>query len=299
MPFSIPDDWETHLYNEITCPDNVIIPVDDGCAWKQNPGYRWVYNKMNLCTIQGLNHGPHGINPNSYPVFSKPIYNLWGMGMNCQKINSKKEINKKYFPGHFWMEILEGEHISLDLILVNGKPKWWSRSIGIPDENQTFDYWIVNGQNDLDLSNIFDTKILNHFSNYTGHMNIELIGNTIIEIHLRLTGQFVVFYGKDWLNSIVSLYEKQKWYPISTALEGYSVPVFVSNDIKTFSINNDLIESLKADEQILDIQICLDNDGDINGLANPLGGSRIAIVNSFDLDKAKEIRSILQESLSA
>ncbi len=293
MPFDGPDIWEKHLYAEMPCPKDVIIPVSDPSAWTNNPGYRWAFNKMNLCTIQGLHNGPHGVEPKSYPVFSKPIYNLWGMGMDCQILTDKRMADQHYSPGHFWMEILDGQHSSVDMVLVNGKPKWVAKSLGIDCENQTFDHWKIN----VDLDVEIPQAIMKHFSSYTGHINFELIGNTVIEIHLRLSTEFVVFYGKRWLESIVSLYEKQDWSFSDSTTAGYSVPVFIDKKIKSVKIDDSLINNLKNNEKILDIQVCIDSDGQINGSANPSGGNRIAVINSIDLDEALKIREILKESI--
>ena len=297
MPFETPDDWEVHLFSNINCPDNVAIPVSDDIAWKYNPGYRWTFNKMNLCTIQGLSHGPHGLEPDFYPVFSKPIYNLWGMGMSCQILTDKESTEQNYSPGHFWMELLEGEHCSIDVVMVNGKSKWIAKTVGIVDKNQMMDHWKVNIQDGTELQDIVPESILKHFSSYTGHINFELIGNNAIEIHLRLATEFIVFYGKRWLESIVSLYEKQKWYSVDTTTFGYNFPLFIDSNIIKATVNYELIEELKNNEKILDIQVCIDKNRYVNGSANPSGGNRIAIISSTDLDEALKIREILKESI--
>ncbi len=293
MPFKNPDDWEVHLFSEIKCPENVTIPVSDDAAWKNNPGYRWAFNKMNLCSIQGLRHGPHGLEPESYPVFSKPIYNLWGMGMGCGILTDEKMMFENSMPGHFWMDLLDGEHSSIDTVMVNGKLKWMAKSIGLAGEDQTFDYWKVNIELDIEIPK----SIMKHFSAYTGLINFELIGNTVIEIHLRLSSEFTVFYGKRWLNSIVSLYEKQKWHYSDSTTTGYNVPLFLDSDITKAKPNYELIEKLKNNEKILDIQVCIDDYGYINGLANPKGGNRIAVISSLDLNEAIKIREILKENI--
>lgn len=297
MPFEKPEVWERHFFTDIQCPKNVIIPTSDDAAWKKNPGYRWVYNKINLCNIQGLRHGPHGIDPDFYPVFSKPIYNLWGMGMGCQILTDKKMADENYSPGHFWMEILEGEHSSIDVVMVNGEPQWMSKTVGFPSHDQMFDYWNVNIQTDKTLKDIIPKSILKHLSSYTGHVNFEMIGDTVIEIHLRLSSEFVVFYGKSWLESIAYLYENQKWKFSDSTTSGYSVPLFIDNDIKTANIDYNFVKELENNEKILNIQICIDDDGYINGLANPKNGNRIAVINSLDLDEALTIREILKKNI--
>ena len=62
------------------CPPDVNIPTEDADAWEWNPEFRWIYNKITVARSQELDAGPHGTLPPSFPVFSKPIVNLKGMG---------------------------------------------------------------------------------------------------------------------------------------------------------------------------------------------------------------------------
>src|SRR2546429_411608 len=89
------------------------------------PAHRWIYNKLLVCETQGLEHGPHGIPPSRFPVFSKPIYNLRGMGVGGKVLRSREEYDREQAPGHLWMPVLGGEHVSSDVAVVDGEPLWW------------------------------------------------------------------------------------------------------------------------------------------------------------------------------
>ncbi len=41
------------------------------------------------------------------------------------------------------MSLLEGEHVSSDVTLIDGESTWLRHSTGIPLEDSMFDYWIV------------------------------------------------------------------------------------------------------------------------------------------------------------
>jgi len=84
MPIIEKDPWRLQYFEGIPCPENVTIPTDDDIAYRLYPQYRWVYNKLLICETQGLENGPHGIMPSHFPVFSKPIYNLRGMGTDSK-----------------------------------------------------------------------------------------------------------------------------------------------------------------------------------------------------------------------
>jgi hypothetical protein len=80
MPIVEADPWRTQYFTSVSCPDHVVIPTDDELAYQLYPEHRWLYNKLLICETQGLENAPHDIMPRQFPVFSKPIYNLRGMG---------------------------------------------------------------------------------------------------------------------------------------------------------------------------------------------------------------------------
>jgi hypothetical protein len=46
-----------------------------------------------------------------------------------------------------------------------------------------------------------------HLGGYTGMLNVETIGGTIIEAHLRFADQWPDLYGAGWVEAVVGLYE--------------------------------------------------------------------------------------------
>ena len=88
MPILECDPWREQYFERVPCPPEVIVPTDDPESWRLFPAHRWVFNKLAICATQGLEHGPHGVPPTRYPVFSKPIYNLKGMGIGSRLIRS-------------------------------------------------------------------------------------------------------------------------------------------------------------------------------------------------------------------
>jgi len=53
--------------------------------------------------------------------------------------------------------------------------------------------------------------IEDHLQNYTGVINIENMGNVIIDFHLRMSTQFVDLYCSDWIEAVINLYERGIW----------------------------------------------------------------------------------------
>src|SRR6195256_5035526 len=124
MPICEADPWRFQYFEHIPCPDNVLISTEDPDSWMWYPAHRWVYDKLAVALSQGLDAAPHGVAPQNYPVFSKPIYNLKGMGVGSRALALADDYLEAYQPGHFWTTLLEGEHVSSDVALVDGAPQW-------------------------------------------------------------------------------------------------------------------------------------------------------------------------------
>ena len=135
--------WREQYFVGVPCPEDVVVPTDDMESWRCFPAQRWVFNKLLICETQGIEHGPHGIEPPHYPVFSKPIYNLRGMGAGSRVIESQADYLASQTPGHLWMTLLEGEHLSSDAAVIDGEAFWWRHARGDSAGGGTFDHWLV------------------------------------------------------------------------------------------------------------------------------------------------------------
>jgi hypothetical protein len=100
MPICEADPWRMQYFEGAACPPDVNIPTEDADAWKWNPEFRWIYNKITVARSQGLDAGPHGTLPPSFPVFSKPIVNLKGMGIDTRIIRSAADYALHQTSGH-------------------------------------------------------------------------------------------------------------------------------------------------------------------------------------------------------
>src|SRR5512145_50104 len=141
MPIVERDPWRVQYFEGVACPEDVFVPTEDADCYRLYPAHRWVYNKLLVCDTQGLEHGPHGIAPTRYPVFSKPIYNMRGMGTGGRIIASPEEYARAQAPGYMWMPLLAGEHVSTDTAVVDGEQHWWRHTVGKAGTAGTFDYW--------------------------------------------------------------------------------------------------------------------------------------------------------------
>ncbi len=293
------DPWRFQYFEGIPCPDGVDIPTEDADAWTWFPRHRWIYDKLAVAQSQGIPAAPHGVMPPSFPVFSKPLMNLRGMGTGSQVIASPEAYAAALTPGHFWMELLEGEHVSTDVAVQAGRAAWWRHATGIPRPGGTFDRWVVHAEARPQLEAACGAWIASHLADYTGMLNLETIGGRIIEAHLRFADQWPDLYGEGWVQALIGLYATGQWtYPDVARRTGFSVVLFAPSGPRYRHPPAATLEALKRRPGITSIQITFHEDRDPAHHPMPPGGFRLAIVNCHDLGAGRAVRALLREALA-
>jgi len=294
MPICEADPWRLQYFAHVKTAAN--IPTEDSDAWQWYPAHRWVYDKLAVAVSQGLAAGPHGTSPPNFPVFSKPIVNLRGMSVGSRVLNSQAEYDAHYAPGHFWMVLLQGRHVSSDVAVVKGEPRWWRHVTGKPVGEGMFDYWIVHAEPDAAIETQCGEWIKKHLAGYSGMLNLETIGEKIIETHLRFADQWPDLYGPGWVEALVELYERGEWnFADDDRTEGYSVVLFGPHRRRYRHPPPAVVEEVKRMPGVTSVQITFREDRDPERHAMPPGGFRLAIVNGFDLPAALAARERLRE----
>lgn len=154
---------------------------EDEQAWLKYPQHRKWFNKLYVADVFGYKCGPAGIpvpEPNHYVV--RPIYNLAGMGVGAKVMFLKPEDINRIPPGYFWVEYFQkAPHYSVDYVRENGEWKQLNCYIGKNSELNlsVFDSWIQS-DHQFPLPDILKSLDVEK-------LNIEAIGNKIIEVHLR------------------------------------------------------------------------------------------------------------------
>jgi hypothetical protein len=297
LPIIERDPWRLQYFEGVECPDDVVIPTDDEHAYELCPEHRWVYNKLLICETQGLPCGPHGVPPSVFPVFSKPIYNMSGMGVGGRVIRSEVDLARHLSPGHMWLALLEGEHVSSDVVVVDGEPRWWRHTVGIGLDGGTFDYWTVLAGARPALEAYCGAWLRKHLRGYTGAVNMEAIGGRLIEVHLRFADQWPDLYGRGWLPAIVDLYGHGRWqYGDGDRRAGYSVVLFGDHGVRFTPPPRSLLQTLRAEPEISSVQVTFHPELAPELHAMPPGGFRLAIVNCWNLDAGLWARERLRRA---
>src|SRR5580700_10093080 len=294
MPICEVDPWRFQYFDHVKTAAN--IPTEDCDAWQWYPAHRWVYDKLAVALSQTLEAGPHGVTPARFPVFSKPITNLKGMGVGSRVLQTAADYERHYAPGHFWMPLLDGRHVSSDLAVVDGEPRWWRHATGKPAGEGTFDYWTVHAETDADIETHCGTWTQKNLAGYTGMLNLETIGGTIIEAHLRFADQWPDLYGNGWIDAVVRLYEQHEWnFADDDRRDGYSVVLFGPNGRRYRHPPQTLVDEIKRLDSVTSVQITFHEDKAPERHAMPPGGFRLAIVNCFDIAAGNAARERLRE----
>ncbi len=301
MPICEIDPWRTQYFERVDCPANVFIPTEDSDAWTWNPKHRWTYDKLQIATSQALRAAPHGVAPQGYPVFSKPIYNLKGMGVGSGVLRSSADYEAAYRPGHMWVELLEGEHLSSDAALTDGVPKWWRHATGVAAGNGTFDYWQVRAESAPAVEAWAGDWCRRHLASYTGMVNLETIGGRIIEVHLRFADQWPDLYGGDpWVEALVGLYARGEWrFDDSGRRTGYSVVLFMPHGRRYRHPPPSALALARQIPGVSSVQITFHEEIEPDRHAMPPGGFRVAIVNCWTHDAGKRARDLLRRHFAS
>lgn len=295
MPICEADPWRLQYFENAACPPDVNIPTEDSDAWLWYPEYRWVYDKIAIARSQGLDAAPHGVMPLRFPVFSKPVINLKGMGIGSRILRTTADYEASLTAGHMWMALLEGRHVSSDVAVVEGEPRWWRHVTGVPSGEGTFDHWTVHAARDPVIEAYCGTWIREHLGRYTGILNIETIGGRMIEVHLRMSDQWPDLNGEGWVDAVIGLYHLRRWnFADPDRRDGVSVVLFGPHGPRYRYPPAALIEEVTRMPDVSSVQITFHEGKPTSQHAMPPGGFRLAVVNARSLEAGRAGRERLQ-----
>ncbi len=291
MPVLERDPWRFQFFQHVPCPEDVIIPTDDPDCWALYPAHRWIYDKLRIASSQAIPCGPHGVFPESYPVFSKPVINLKGMGIGSRVISGPDEMTHTYQPGHMWMELLEGPHVSTDCAVLDGAMVWSRHATGVPWTGGMFRHWTIHAAGFPELETYLAAWVSRHMGGYTGMLNFETIGGRIIEAHLRFADQWCDLYGEGWVEALVGLYARRRWdFADTDRRDSFSVPLFGRHGRSFRHPPEALQAEVLALPDVKSLQITFFEDKPPEDHPMPPGGFRLGIINATNLGSASAAR---------
>jgi hypothetical protein len=144
----------------------------------------WVYDKVIVARRQGIQAAPAGIPvPAAGEYIVRPITNIRMMGRGAQRLWLEPGDDHSVPDGYFWSEVLEGPHMSVDY-------HWGQQHLTVqgfrddPAKLDRFSRWCK-----IDLDRPLP-GMLHDLKYYQEWINVEYIGNRVIEVHLRYNDDF-------------------------------------------------------------------------------------------------------------
>jgi hypothetical protein len=171
----------------------ILTKLDDVAAYVAHPAAAWVYNKLELYHKLGYLSQPHGIEPSIFPVISKPIMNLWGLGLGVDRWDSSADV--KYQAGYLWMQEFSGDWMSYDIDFESGTV-WQAQAECDAVWRATPSAWLVEKRSLADLPHTVISN-LNLLEIPIKQINVETLGGNIIEVHLRWSHEISHWYCYD------------------------------------------------------------------------------------------------------
>ena len=154
--------------------------VYDACA----VDWLWIFDKLIIARRQGIRAAPAGIPvPESAEYIVRPIMNMRMMGRGAQKIWIPAGDADTVPDGFFWSEVLQGRHVSVDY-------HWGEQALTVQGERDDADrldrfcrWHRIQESRPLPvwLSGLVDQQ---------EWINVEYIGDHVIEVHLRYNDDF-------------------------------------------------------------------------------------------------------------
>lgn len=148
--------------------------------------FAWVYDRLLVARTQPYGSGDRETPPQEYApeIVVKPRMNLDGMSRGVRPLRGPLALKAD----EIWCEMLAGRHVSIDALLVEGKLAWTANAVGFLSTTfGRFEMWALLAEDLLPERHRLVDFIVTHLADYSGPMNVEMIGARIIEVHLRLS----------------------------------------------------------------------------------------------------------------
>lgn len=157
--------------------------MDDGDVWKlMDAKDAWIYDKLILSRRLGYQCGPAGVAPEhdgTYIVRPISNYRMMGKGSHMLHIEAGQDIIPD---GYFWCEVFTGRHLTFDYH--HGVQHLAVEGFKDSTRTDRFYKWKkIDDQFQL-------PDMLQEVADRYEWLNIEVIGDRIIEVHLRYNDDF-------------------------------------------------------------------------------------------------------------
>jgi len=286
------DSWEHQYVRNIESKYLSTIAWTDPEACGRYPSFQWVYDKYDLSQRMGvkcwdLEKG----DPDYYPCFVKPKYNLWGMGESAYKCSHPDELPDNR-AGFIAQEYFTGGHLSTDFVIFDSKIVDDFSFIGHKDSKGSFNLW-ESTQRYADEAYLF-AEIVCFYGIGNAIINVETINGRVIEAHLRPSTQFFDISGRIINQAMLCFHRNQQYIPRAKTFEKtYSHVNRMYNDAIVYQA----YQIKELPKGVRSVQLCWENALPLSACAQDMTSYRYLVVNGNDLNALDRASIQITESL--
>ena len=196
------------------------FPRYDGTAFKKNPQYNFVYDKLFVAKSQNMKAGElDELRPKStkieYPIFIKPRYgHKTASSKYCYKIKTREELEKHFDkPDMMWSEFVDATEGMTDFVVVDGQIVYQLSYIYSDKQYGFADVWKKIDPATQPPTEIVDW-VTKYLPCYTGPVNVQYRNTSIIEVGLRFarSGMYIESSGsKPLVDDLNEVWRTKVW----------------------------------------------------------------------------------------
>ena len=195
------------------------MPATDSKAYKINPQYRILYDKLFIIQSQHLLGGELSELKErdvEFPIFIKPRYgHKTSSSKDCYKIKKKEDLEPHYHKKNMiWSEFIDATEGMTDFVLVNGEIVYQLTYVYSEKQYGFADVWKYISSDSKPPDDII-AWVHKHLQGYTGPLNVQYRDTTIIEIGLRFARRGMYIEStqhKELIESINHVWKHKTWH---------------------------------------------------------------------------------------
>ena len=218
------DKQYTKLLRILNPKDTVVykldptMPATDSKAYKINPHYRILYDKLFIIQSQQLLGGELSELKHrevEYPIFIKPRYgHKTSSSKDCYKIKKKEDLEPHFHKKDMiWSEYIDATEGMTDFVLVNGEIVYQITYVYSKKQYGFADVWKYISSESLPPDEIV-AWVHKHLQGYTGPLNVQYRDTKIIEVGLRFARRGMYIESaqhKELIESINHVWKHKTW----------------------------------------------------------------------------------------
>ena len=195
------------------------MPATDSKAYKLNPHYRILYDKLFIIQSQHLLGGELSELKEKdveFPIFIKPRYgHKTSSSKDCYKIKKKEDLEPHYHKKNMiWSEFIDATEGMTDFVLVNGEIVYQLTYVYSEKQYGFADVWKYISSDSKPPDDII-AWVHKHLQGYTGPLNVQYRDTKIIEIGLRFARRGMYIEStqhKELIESINHVWKHKTWH---------------------------------------------------------------------------------------